>query len=342
MHQEDAAAQAECKTRAAFKREQKQLQRQSENQPTSSPAAPSDCGIGLCGLGDVHHPIAGKLFDPVADQTAFVKTMHQQWNNLHSQLIEVGSDIPEKAIKRTCGEFCTNAMIPPNSEMFPQYLSSGKNLLTNICRSMRPMYSGFQKQLTKDCRHPLLLLRAISDDGTVRQTLGWMLTLATFRPMRVDGILLTLPPVLDRLCKIELKLQHVPKSGWSTFAFVSMERMTFELAQLNQAFVDEDCSVQYFFTSSYDISWKTSMTHLCLKVDPSWSPVCLLDHDNGLDNDDDDDPDDNGVDDQDGIDADLDTIANLVDGMTQGSKQNAPAPKKRQRTAKKQQAKDGA
>lgn len=309
--------QQECKRRAAAKQ---QVSTSAEPQTPSDLEKPSfsDSGLGLCGLGDMNQPIAQSVFDPVSNKKSFVKSMHKQWVEDHSERVS-SHELPENRAKTVCGEFCLQSMLPPDEPDFPKLVCSARNLLQNICRSTKPMVAQFNKQLDGSCRHPILLARSVSAEGNTLRTSGWLITIATFKPLRVEGIVLSLPESgLVPPFTLEVKCENVYKSSLTTFQFSSMERMTFEVAQL----LDQAKSVEYCFNVPYTIAWRTSLTTLVVTADLTWTPVRLNDSNDGSDGDDgaqagDDEAVDEGQDEE----ADINEILSLESGLSGQSKE---------------------
>lgn len=285
LSQENPEVQDQCKNAMA-------MAMPSRPSPAVASELPKD-GWGLCGTGDLSRPVALSLFEPIAAQLDFVMKSHQMWVSKHSEVLgSVRADLPERKQTRQCHGLCWNSQQTGHLTDFEVKHSSTKNLLLNICRSMKPLYKQIDKQIQHSSQHPLLLVRSMGSDGQVLGYAGWILTLASFKPLQADGIELSLPPVLDCPCELEVKTATVWKSSRRSFSFATMDRIMFEIVSLSGAYAFRPGFIEYCFAPAYCVLWPNTLTKLKLKS-VSWVPIVYAEPEDN-DNDDDDDADEDG------------------------------------------------
>ena len=181
--------------------------------------AESNTVFGLCGLGDAQSAISLDVFKHCTQHDYFVKTLAQDWSSSHSEA--VANDAVEPLDSRPsakCSDFCmTTGLYGVNQTLFAR----AKNLLQDITWSLKPLYKEIKKNIDRRARHPLLLARCVK--GNVTCVKGWLITYASFRPMRLDSIELEVSSCLDTPALLDLKRVAVPKSseGMQLFAFSS-------------------------------------------------------------------------------------------------------------------------
>ena len=103
---------------------------------------PSRSQWGFCGLGDKDFPIGRDLLASMSEKPGFVHALSESWKNTHNEICNSdGLEIPEKAVKSVCGEFCLKSSWPEGDSNFSLLYKSSLGLLKNVCRSMKPLYS---------------------------------------------------------------------------------------------------------------------------------------------------------------------------------------------------------
>ena len=340
-------ARNDLKRRATFKHQQSQhASAAREPEPSTSEG---EVGWGLCGLGDKNYPIGLKLVDPLLS-SKYIQDLHSEWNSTQGAICEVEDiDLPDKRVRKPCsGEFCLQTSLWntfSERDSASALFSSSKNLVKNVCRSLRPLYSSMCKQITYSCKHPLLLVRSRLSTGEVIGGRGWIITMATFRPINIYGIDLSLPETLEAPCEVEVKTQTVFKSNWLTFAFTSSDKVSLEIAQLKHILVGKEGIVEYCFQPPYSMSSAINFCRLQIQGDLTWTPVSSASvEDDSEDEEGGDNGDGPGNDDQteeDEVSDIMDCVSNLVGSVASSSACSGTQPaanKGRQRTKKTESA----
>lgn len=256
------------------------------------------------------------------------------WGDAHSDITDCGdTDLPLKKGKPLCLSFCRARCLSGQSADSQLVFSSTRNLMLNICRSLQPLYKKITKQISPSTRHPVLLVQSVcKETGAVLACNGWVLSLAGFRPLRVDGIELELPDLgaLVPPCDVRLKSANIFKSVLSTFCFASMDRIAFDIAQSHTAYVGPSGTgrLEYCFQPQYTLAWG-QLTSLHLANQLTWTPVCLVGHDNDDDGDDNEGDQDDANEDQDGPNDELEDLTNLVDELLGEQKTESKQQSKR-------------
>lgn len=241
---------------------------------SSSSGEQSLQGIGLCGFGDERYPISEKLLDQCSGQTGFIRNLSNQWKSSHSEVVgAVAVEPPKVKPHIPCRDgFCTQT---GRYGLDPLLVNSSQNLLRNICRSMKPLYREIKKQITSSARHPLLLARWCSRDGQTRDTVGWIVTFASFKPLWVAGIGVSLSKCIARESQVCLQSFKVRGSDHDMCNFASFDSIVAAIAELLPNAADEGGRVQYCFNTPYKLQTHMPMTHLLLTEDPRWVDLAL-------------------------------------------------------------------
>ena len=270
--------------------------------------------FGLLGLGDKDYAINTEIFKQCADRRQFVKQQHQAWHQEHQEVVCGDAIEAQTEEGKQCTTFCRTERLMGVCRI---EFNRAKGLLTNICRSLKPLYKGIEKQIGSETKLPLLLARWVYPDNSIRKEVGWMISHAMFRPFRTDGIRLNFPEdqtFLKPPYILRLSVEAVRGADKKMFKFECMDSIAAEIARLKpttSSTVDTPGHWEYCFRPACVVCWQESLSTFRLLNEPSW--VVAGEHMFDAGDDDDDSDDDAVADDDSDV---LDEIQEMVAGLT--------------------------
>ena len=266
--EDDPCLRATCKTRALDDSGiWKRALETSKPSVTQSDSSGLGTGIGLLGLGDQDYAVGQELFKQFANGKSFADKMAGEWRDAHSDVKACSAlDLPSVNIPRQCSSFCVTTALEEHGvdrELFNQV----RGLLLHVNRAMQDLYKAMRKQITGSIRHPLLFIRAITEERST--TLGWLLTRAVFKPKAIDGIALKVPlPDLKPLCEVELADVAVENSEYCLPNFVCIDEISFTAALMKQRLPGS--ALEYCYNPPYDLDCAKPLTKLVLTKPINW------------------------------------------------------------------------
>lgn len=252
-----------------------------------------------------------------------------QWQERHSDVVACNAvEPPDSRIHRQYSSCCVDTELT-KYDVDRESFQNARKLLLHVNRAIQDVYKSIQKHICPEARHPLLLARATGVEGPSERSRakGWLLTRATFKPKTVDGIALSLPtPILRAQCVLKLSSKKVEQTERDMPAFVCIDRMSLEVAAIEQKFPEG--VLQYCYNPPYRID-RTNMRRLVLLDEPRWVSTTGIDGEAVSDSD--------GGNDTADQQEDMDEIHEMLERM-QGIVGKEPVPKKApKRAARKRQ-----
>lgn len=293
----------------------------------------SKIGFGLCGLGDMRHAIGTKMFGECSKSKGFCTNMAKQWAQNHGESVAGDAIEPKESHtqRKQCDDFCcATGLVGKN----PLLYQSADRLLRDVTRSLKSMYKKMKKELSIDARHPTLFARWVSQDQRSERVAAWLISFASFKPLRLDAIQLLFPkpPLIHPFVA---KLQTLPVykgDDLKMFAFSLSKRMAADIASLNPTQDPQMGSLQYAFNVGYRLNWREGLTEIEICDELSWTSLGVgnqAGNESDNDSDDDDDRDSDHETGQQEERDELDELSSLVGGLTGGKQSAVPVVKKR-------------
>lgn len=311
------AVRVRCKQAASAIARTSSTQRGQATQTRDTPQ-----GVGVLGLGDQTHAIAQEPFDTCSQAKGFIRDSDREWSRQHASVVACSAIDPLAKSCPTCGGYCVATELDVHLIERSQF-DSAKALLYNINHAMKDLYSALGRHLSKELKHPILLVRIVLPDDTVApHQAGWLLTRAAFRPRQVDGIRLDIQEGMQAPFNVVLSTRNVPGTEMRLFNLCELPEIAMEIACLQTQY--DSGMLEYAYNPSYVPDWRNSMRTLQVRDPPTWIRPGRLDL--GDDSDQSGGPDGDGGDDDDGNDDELGELGELVTSLTGKA---APANRKR-------------
>lgn len=278
----------------------------------------------------MRHAIDTKMFAECSKSKGFCTNMAKLWAQNHGESVAGDTVEPKESHtqRKQCDDFCcTIGLVGKN----PLLIQSADRLLRDVTRSLKGMYKAMKKELSIDVRHPTLFARWVSQDQRSERVAAWLISFASFKPIRLDSIQLLVPePPLIHPFVAELQILPIYKADHlKMFAFSSSKRMAADIASLNPTQDPQMGSLQYAFNVGYRLEWREGLTEIEICDELNWTSLGVGNQTGNESDSDHDDDDDGDSDHHESFLDELDELFSLVGDLTGDNPSAVPVAKKR-------------